>query len=152
MLFPWRPGFWTNSVKLTYIDPNAGVQWWGDVFGARRPNLFAPRDHPPEEVRLRLGFEQPTIYICAPDARRGWEVTTHPIVKCRNLERARNYCERLGLDPGPIEGKEGPPHFEIQDPEGYVIEVCAEVAPESAMDWVLQSLARIRTNPFHFVL
>lgn len=123
--------FHTDSLVLCYSNLNVARHWWIATFDCRQVNVPAAWDDPlPSDVALSLpGDSEPTILLCdkAEVREAGYaRANDRPLVFCTKLTKAREYLDKKGATPGPIQNGGGPQFFEILDPEGNTIEICKE--------------------------
>lgn len=120
--------FYTDSLVLSCTDLIQEKQWWFQAFECREIDRPAEWDCPlPSDVALKLpGAATATILLCDRNevTQAGYErQNDHPILFCRNLKKAH---QQLQGRPGPIRTNSGPSYFEVTDPDGNSIEICAE--------------------------
>ncbi len=75
------------------------------------------------------GHHRPTILLSdrAEARAAGYERSNdHPILFCSKLENAREQLARRGVGTGAVQESGSVHFFEIRDPEGNSIEICAE--------------------------
>ena len=108
---------------MRYENPEAGKQWWLVIFGCKQvplPDWDNPR---PFDIALQIADKDyPTILLTdslAPEPDR------RPMLFSGNIKKAHRYLKEKGCVVGPIVSDAGPEHFDVQDVEGNVIEVCA---------------------------
>ncbi len=123
--------FRTDSLTLSYSNPELAKQWWIDTFECKQTKLPQEWDNPlPSDIALKLpDYDEPTILLTSRNepkqagVEQAWDL---PILFCDKLEKAQEYLSRRGVVPGPIQNDGATEFFQISDSEGNTIEVCKE--------------------------
>ncbi len=123
--------FSVDSLVMCYSNVEVAKRWWIEQFECKQAEDPKDWDDPlPSDVALRLpGGDEPTILLC--DQREvqeaGFDRTNpHPLLFSPTLKKAREHLISKGSAPGPIQDAGGKQFFEVQDPEGNLIEVCEQ--------------------------
>ena len=123
--------FSVDSLVMCYSNVDVAKRWWIEQFECKQTEVPDNWDDPlPSDVALRLpGDDEPTILLC--DQREvqdaGFERTNqHPLLFSSKLKKAREHLISKGSAPGLIQDAGGKQFFEVQDPDGHLIEICEE--------------------------
>jgi len=118
--------FWTDSLVMSYSDVSSAKQWWIRAFDCKEADVPPDWDDPlPSDVALKFpGNEEPTVLLRS--SSEGGERSEHPIIFTGKVRKAHEHLQGRGVAPGPIHQEWETELFNVNDPEGNVIEICKE--------------------------
>lgn len=118
--------FHADSIVVPCHTLQFAADWWEKAFGCLRVPIPSNWD---EESRdcFALQFPEDTEpAICLSPKARDTNSYPVPVVFTSNIGKAHKALLERGLLAGPIQGDD-PKYFELTDPEGNTVEVCAEI-------------------------
>ena len=119
--------FHTEFIALACVSIEVERQWWVKTFDCRQVALPDWDDPRPSDIALRLpGQPEATILLYDRNEAGNLAPERHPMLFCSNVRKAIEYFAKRDVRAGEIRDGGGVEYFEIQDPEGNVIEICEE--------------------------